>query len=128
VGFRNVRCADWSRPKDLRTFDGLVSERTCDEPSDERWFPLARRGAHIRRLLPTAWRRFVVSFIGYAEVLENLANAPSVRLGMLVELRRVHSGHDRGNSLARLDCLGAQLLVELALCRRMRGLLTFQEE
>jgi len=45
--------------------------------------PLARRGAHIRPVVgQQRGERFVVSFIGYAEVLENLANAPSVRLGM----------------------------------------------
>jgi len=49
-------------------------------------------------------------------MLEHLADAPSIRFWMFVDLRQVERLYDRRNSFARFDQLGTQLLVEIALC------------
>src|SRR6185369_7120944 len=100
-----------------RTLERLwLEHRSGDHSAEQRRLPLARRSTcilpapgHQRR------KRILVSSIRYTQMLENLANAPSVRLRMLVELCQVQRSHDCSNSLARFNCLGAQLLVEFAL-------------
>jgi hypothetical protein len=53
--------------------------------------------------------------IGDAQVLEHLPDAPSVRLRVLVELRRVEWAQDCRKVLARRNRFGAQLVLEISL-------------
>src|SRR5688572_22714192 len=93
-----------------------LQQPSGNEPADERWLPLSPgRVRVLGRAGHEGGKRRFISLIGHAEMLEDLADAPAIRLGMLVELCRVERSHKRGNPLARVSGFDAQLLVQVSL-------------